>query len=175
MGCCGSKTEEQRQSTRYSTKMGYDSTAELENPLQTETQLKPSPRNDINQARTHEVYVTLDVDTAHPKLKINGKSLHWIGESSQRNFDIENCFDEEPFVLGKTGRALKTYWEVDVKEKDDWVLGVAKATAHRKGPLAFRPNDGFWVIRLSNGQRLKAMEDEERVLDVGIPDKLIVV
>ncbi|CAB1345464.1 unnamed protein product, partial [Coregonus sp. 'balchen'] len=163
----------------------YDSTAELDNPLQTETQLNPSPRNDasvrsrkdtaefdINKARTHEVYVTLDVDTAHPKLKINGKSLHWIGESSQRNIDIENCFDEEPFVLGNTGRALKTYWEVDVKEKDDWVLGVAKATAHRKGPLAFRPNDGFWVIRLSNGQRLKAMEDEERVLDVGIPDKV---
>ncbi|CAB1345463.1 unnamed protein product [Coregonus sp. 'balchen'] len=67
---------------------------------------------------------------------------------------------EEPFVLGNTGRALKTYWEVDVKEKDDWVLGVAKATAHRKGPLGFQTNDGFWVIILSNGQDLKAMEDE---------------
>ncbi|KAK6291855.1 hypothetical protein J4Q44_G00376400 [Coregonus suidteri] len=124
---------------------------EARHPLQTETQLNPSPRNDasvrsrkdtaefdINKARTHEVYVTLDVDTAHPKLKINGKSLHWIGESSQRNIDIENCFDEEPFVLGNTGRALKTYWEVDVKEKDDWVLGVAKANGSQEGAVGFQ-------------------------------------
>ncbi|KAM9401084.1 butyrophilin subfamily 1 member A1-like isoform 4-T4 [Salvelinus alpinus] len=127
---------------------------------------------DINQARSHEVDVTLDVDTAHPKLKIDGKSLQWTNESQQRNINIENCFNEEPFVLGKMGSPLKTYWEVNVKEKDDWVLGVTKATAHRKGPLVFRPKRGFWVIRLSNGQRLKAMEDEEHVLEKGIPDKV---
>ncbi|XP_071234548.1 butyrophilin subfamily 1 member A1-like isoform X1 [Salvelinus alpinus] len=132
---------------------------------------KPNKQN-INQARSHEVDVTLDVDTAHPKLKIDGKTLQWTNESQQRNINIENCFNEEPFVLGYTGRALKTYWEVNVKEKDDWVLGVAMATAHRMGPLAFSPTNGFWVIRLSNGQRLKAMEDEEHVLDKGIPDKV---
>ncbi|XP_064787335.1 E3 ubiquitin-protein ligase TRIM68-like isoform X3 [Oncorhynchus masou masou] len=175
MGCCGSKTEDQ----------SYDSTARQENPLQTGTQFKPSPKKDasarsrkntvefdINQARSYEVDVSLDVDTAHPKLKINGKSLQWTNESPQRNINIEKCFDEEPFVLGNMGRARKSYWEVNVKEKDDWVLGVAKATAHRKGPLVFRPTGGFWVIRLSNGQRLKAMEDEEHILEKGIPDKV---
>ncbi|KAM9401083.1 butyrophilin subfamily 1 member A1-like isoform 3-T3 [Salvelinus alpinus] len=175
MGCCGSKPEDQ----------SYDSIARQENPLQTETQFKPPPKKDasassrkntaefdINQARSHEVDVTLDVDTAHPKLKIDGKSLQWTNESQQRNINIENCFNEEPFVLGKMGSPLKTYWEVNVKEKDDWVLGVTKATAHRKGPLVFRPKRGFWVIRLSNGQRLKAMEDEEHVLEKGIPDKV---
>ncbi|XP_064787341.1 zinc-binding protein A33-like isoform X3 [Oncorhynchus masou masou] len=166
MGCLESKTEEQIQSPVDST------TKDKENPSQSETQLKLSPKKDINQARSHEVDVSLDVDTAHPKLKINGKSLQWTNESPQRNIDIENCFNEEPFVLGKMGRPLKTYWEVNVKEKDDWVLGVAKTTANRKGPLAFSPTNGFWVIRLSNGQRLKAMEDEEHVLDKGIPDKV---
>ncbi|XP_064787334.1 E3 ubiquitin-protein ligase TRIM68-like isoform X2 [Oncorhynchus masou masou] len=171
---------------RDSTKdKSYDSTARQENPLQTGTQFKPSPKKDasarsrkntvefdINQARSYEVDVSLDVDTAHPKLKINGKSLQWTNESPQRNINIEKCFDEEPFVLGNMGRARKSYWEVNVKEKDDWVLGVAKATAHRKGPLVFRPTGGFWVIRLSNGQRLKAMEDEEHILEKGIPDKV---
>ncbi|XP_024270585.1 butyrophilin subfamily 1 member A1 isoform X9 [Oncorhynchus tshawytscha] len=173
MGCCGSKPEEQKQ----------------ENPLLTDTHLKLSPKKgqgvtkmhqqdpsrrlqNINQARSHEVDVTLDVDTAHPKLKIHGNSLQWTNESPQRKIEVENCFDEEPFVLGKMGSPLKTYWEVNVKEKDDWVLGVAKVTANRKGPLAFSPTNGFWVIRLSNGQRLKAMEDEEHVLDKGIPDKV---
>ncbi|XP_024270596.1 butyrophilin subfamily 1 member A1-like isoform X1 [Oncorhynchus tshawytscha] len=161
MGCCGSKTEDQMPIIRDSTK---DKNASARSR-------KITAEFDINQARSHEVDVTLDVDTAHPKLKINGKSLQWIDESPQRNIDIENCFDEEPFVLGNMGRAWKSYWEVNVK-KDDWVLGVAKATAHRKGPLVFRPTGGFWVIRLSNGQCLKAMEDEEHVLDKGIPDKV---
>ncbi|XP_064787336.1 E3 ubiquitin-protein ligase TRIM68-like isoform X4 [Oncorhynchus masou masou] len=151
MGCCGSKTEDQNASAR-----SRKNTVEF----------------DINQARSYEVDVSLDVDTAHPKLKINGKSLQWTNESPQRNINIEKCFDEEPFVLGNMGRARKSYWEVNVKEKDDWVLGVAKATAHRKGPLVFRPTGGFWVIRLSNGQRLKAMEDEEHILEKGIPDKV---
>ncbi|XP_024270580.1 butyrophilin subfamily 1 member A1 isoform X4 [Oncorhynchus tshawytscha] len=179
MGCCGSKPEEQIESTVDSTNK------EQENPLLTDTHLKLSPKKDasarsikktakfdINQARSHEVDVTLDVDTAHPKLKIHGNSLQWTNESPQRKIEVENCFDEEPFVLGKMGSPLKTYWEVNVKEKDDWVLGVAKVTANRKGPLAFSPTNGFWVIRLSNGQRLKAMEDEEHVLDKGIPDKV---
>ncbi|XP_029610195.1 butyrophilin subfamily 1 member A1 isoform X2 [Salmo trutta] len=133
---------------------------------------KKTAKFDINQARSHEVNVNLDVDTAHPKLKIDGKSLQWTNESPQRKIIVENCFDEEPFVLGNMGSPLKSYWEVNVKEKDDWVLGVAKTTANRKGPLAFSPTNGFWVIRLSNGQRLKAMEDKERVLDKGIPDKV---
>ncbi|XP_029610200.1 butyrophilin subfamily 1 member A1 isoform X5 [Salmo trutta] len=175
MGTFGSKPGKQKQSTGDSTKKGYDSTAEQENTLQTDASVRSKKKTaniEIFQARSHEVDVTLDVDTAHPKLKIDGKSLQWIDESQQRNINIENCFDEEPFVLGNMGRAWKSYWEVNVKEKDDWVLGVAKATANRKGPLAFSPSNGFWVIRLSNGKRLKAMEVEEHVLEKGIPDKV---
>ncbi|XP_064787342.1 butyrophilin subfamily 1 member A1-like isoform X4 [Oncorhynchus masou masou] len=160
MGCCGSKTEQ------------IESTVDSTNKDASARSIKKTAKLDINQARSHEVDVSLDVDTAHPKLKIHGKSLQWTNESPQRNINIEKCFDEEPFVLGNMGRARKSYWEVNVKEKDDWVLGVAKATAHRKGPLVFRPTGGFWVIRLSNGQRLKAMEDEEHILEKGIPDKV---
>ncbi|CDQ75954.1 unnamed protein product [Oncorhynchus mykiss] len=118
MGCFGSKPEEQK-STVDSTKKGYDSTAEQENPLQTDTHVKLSPKKDasarsikktakfdIYQARSHEVDVTLDVDTAHPKLKIHGNSLQWTNESPQRKIKVENCFDEEPFVLGKMGNLL---------------------------------------------------------------------
>ncbi|XP_023837697.1 butyrophilin subfamily 1 member A1-like isoform X3 [Salvelinus sp. IW2-2015] len=169
MGCFGSKPEDQMPIIRDSTK-DKDASA---------SSRKNTAEFDINQALSHEVDVTLDVDTAHPKLKIDGKSLQWTNESQQRNINIENCFNEEPFVLGKMGSPLKSYWEVNVKsywevkvKKDDWVLGVTKATAHRKGPLVFRPKGGFWVIRLSNGQRLKAMEDEEHVLEKGIPDKV---
>lgn len=44
MGTVGSKPGKQKQSTGDSTKKGYDSTAEQENPLQTETHLKLSPK-----------------------------------------------------------------------------------------------------------------------------------
>eukprot|EP00063_Salmo_salar_P037084 XP_014011919.1 PREDICTED: butyrophilin subfamily 1 member A1-like isoform X2 [Salmo salar] len=123
--------------------------------------------------KLHEVDVTLDVDTAHPNLLIDGKSVCWIKETPQRLCN-EKMFDEDPYVLGIMGRAWRTYWEVNVEKKDDWVLGVTKATANRKGQLVLSPANGFWVISLSNGGRLKAMDDKEHVLDKDIPDKVAI-
>ncbi|KAM9400973.1 butyrophilin subfamily 1 member A1-like isoform 2-T7 [Salvelinus alpinus] len=126
---------------------------------------------DIDVKHLNEVDVTLDVDTAHPNLLIDGKTVRWIKETPQR-LCSEKMFDEDPYVLGIMGRAWRTYWKVNVEKKDDWVLGVTKATANRKGQLVLSPANGFWVIRLSNRERLKAMDDKEHVLDKNIPDKV---
>ncbi|XP_071233967.1 butyrophilin subfamily 1 member A1-like isoform X1 [Salvelinus alpinus] len=136
--------------------------------LQTVTQ-----PTDIDVKHVHEVDVTLDVDTAHPNLLIDGKSVRWIKETPQRPCS-DKMFDEDPYVLGIMGRAWRAYWEVNVEKKDDWVLGVTKATANRKGQLVLSPVNGFWVIRLSNGGRLKAMDDKEHVLDKDIPDEVAI-
>nr|XP_046174371.1 zinc-binding protein A33-like [Oncorhynchus gorbuscha] len=121
--------------------------------------------------KLHEVDVTLDVDTAHPNLLIDGKTVSWIKETPQR-LCSEKMFDEDPYVLGIICRAWRAYWKVNVEKKDDWVLGVTKATSNRKGQLVLSPANGFWVIRLSNGGRLKAMDDKEHDLDKDIPDEV---
>ncbi|XP_029610182.1 butyrophilin subfamily 1 member A1 isoform X7 [Salmo trutta] len=160
----------------------YKCCRDTQNPPQQDTPSQPDKQadqllqtvnqpTDIDVKHLHEVDVTLDVDTAHPNLLIDGKTVRWIKETPQRLCN-EKMFDEDPYVLGIMGRAWRTYWKVNVEKKDDWVLGVTKATANRKGQLVLSPANGFWVIRLSNGGRLKAMDDKEHVLDKDIPDKV---
>lgn len=85
---------------------------------------------------------------------------------------------DEPYVLGTIGRAWRSYWEVDVKDKVDWVLGVARETAVSGGKLDLsRPRRGYWFIRLSNGETLKAKspttpDDDDCLSGKDIPEKV---
>ncbi|XP_029508155.1 zinc-binding protein A33-like [Oncorhynchus nerka] len=160
----------------------YKCCRDTQNPPQPDTASQPDEQadqllqtvnqpTDIDVKHLNEVDVTLDVDTAHPNLLIDGKTVSWIKETPQR-LCSEKMFDEDPYVLGIMGRAWRAYWKVNVEKKEDWVLGVTKATSNRKGQLVLSPANGFWVIRLSNGGTLKAMDDKEHVLDKDIPDKI---
>ncbi|KAL0166851.1 hypothetical protein M9458_038695, partial [Cirrhinus mrigala] len=48
------------------------------------------------------------------------------------------------------------YFEVQVKGKTDWVLGVARESIDRKGKIKLSPNNGFWTVVLRNGNEYKA-------------------
>lgn len=115
--------------------------------------------------------VTVDQTTAHPNLKVfdDGKAVQWEKEAQQTN---ELGYDVEPCVLGTFGRSDRTYWEVQVEDKDDWLLGVARSETDRKGQLVLKPSKGFWVIQLSNTQSLKAMNENEEVIDKNLPKKV---
>lgn len=116
--------------------------------------------------------VTLDKASAHPNLQVSedGKTVWWGDEPQPTN--NEQCFDVEPYVLANIGRSLRAYWEVSVEDKDEWVLGIAWSKVDKKGQLVLSPANGFWVIRLSNRERLKAMNDEEKVIEKAIPNKV---
>ena len=113
------------------------------------------------------VNVTLDGSTAHPNLEVDEKTMRWTGVGT-----------DEPYVLGTIGRGWTSYWEVDVKDKVDWVLGVARETAVSGGKLDLsRPDRGYWFIRLSNGETLKAKspktaDDDDCLSDEDIPEKV---
>nr|XP_023837677.1 butyrophilin subfamily 1 member A1 isoform X2 [Salvelinus alpinus] len=131
-----------------------------------------------NEARSHEVDVVLDGKTAHSQLKIshNGKVVEWVTQKGEPQTeidknDIDKHFDEDPYVLGSMGRAMRAYWEVCVKENKDWVLGVTRATANRKGQLVLSPDNGFWVVRISNGENLKTFMGDD-VLKERIPHRV---
>ncbi len=105
--------------------------------------------------------VTLDPDTAHPDLILSddGKQVR-CGDIRQKLSDKPERFDYCVCVLGKEGFSSgRFYFEVQVKGKTDWDLGVVRESINRKGPITARPRNGYWTVRLRNGNEYKACDD----------------
>ena len=44
------------------------------------------------------------------------------------------------------------FWEVEVGDAHSWDLGVCRDNVARNGRVAMSPQNGFWVIRLHDGE-----------------------
>ncbi|XP_070785877.1 E3 ubiquitin-protein ligase TRIM39 [Enoplosus armatus] len=115
--------------------------------------LEPSPvRTQPRMKRIQEyaVDVTLDSNTAHPRLIISEdtKSVR-CADRHQLLPDNPERFDRVVCVLGRemisSGRC---YWEVEVGGKTDWDLGVARQSINRKGKIEVTPRNGYWFLSL---------------------------
>ncbi len=105
--------------------------------------------------------VTLDPDTAHPNLILtdDGKQVRH-GDIRQKLSDKPERFDTCVNVLGKEGFSSgRFYFEVQVKEKTKWTLGVARESINRKGTITLSPSDGYWSVWLRNGDEYEACDD----------------
>ena len=112
--------------------------------------------------------VTLDADTAHPRLEISddGKSVKDTGTIRYLPSN-EKRFDSHIFVLAKEGfTSGKHYWEVDVSDRKSWALGIAQESVTRKGTLTLSPKNGFWVIGFAGGREYWAHTDPWTRLNV---------
>ncbi|XP_030634690.1 zinc-binding protein A33-like [Chanos chanos] len=112
------------------------------------------------------VDVTLDPDTAHPKLILSddGKQVT-CGNTRQNLPDNPERFDRCGNVLGKEGFSSgRFYYEVEVRGKTDWDLGVARESINRKGKITLSPEDGYWTIWLRNGDEYEALADPDVLL-----------
>ncbi|XP_014894320.1 E3 ubiquitin-protein ligase TRIM21-like isoform X2 [Poecilia latipinna] len=102
---------------------------------------------ELKRITTFAVDVKLDSATAHHCLVLSndGKRVRDGGEKPKAPDDPER-FDTFGSVLGinrlNRGRA---YWEVEVKNKSGWDLGVARRSANRKGVLKVNTDNGYWV------------------------------
>ncbi|XP_059839370.1 E3 ubiquitin-protein ligase TRIM39-like isoform X2 [Hypanus sabinus] len=96
----------------------------------------------------NRVSVTLDVETASPRLDVSEdrKSVRCIG--TQRNLpETGKRFTHWFCVLGSEGfTSGRHYWEVEVAGNRCWWLGVAAESVERKGWFRLSPETGFWVI-----------------------------
>ncbi|XP_039358203.1 E3 ubiquitin-protein ligase TRIM39-like [Mauremys reevesii] len=99
------------------------------------------------------VDVTLDPDTAHPKLILSEDQKRVrLGDTRQDLPDNPERFDTYPEVLGAEGFAGgRRYWEVEVGDKTGWELGVCRESVSRKGESTFSPGNGFWVVGMEDG------------------------
>ncbi|NXV73740.1 TRI39 ligase, partial [Atlantisia rogersi] len=112
--------------------------------------------------------VTLDVDTAHPRLEISdqGKSVKDTGTNRSVPSNAKR-FDSHTYVLAKEGYTSgRRYWEVDVGGRRNWALGVARESVTRKGVLTLSPEKGFWVIGFVNEREYWAYTDPWTPLNV---------
>ncbi|TRY98154.1 hypothetical protein DNTS_033087 [Danionella cerebrum] len=107
--------------------------------------------------------LTLDLDTAHPSLNISDFDTK-VEEGRVRS--------QEPDTLQRFTRFFgvlataqyssgKHYWEVDVRDKGVWYLGVTTEYSNRKGFVNLSPSAGYWSLCLQD--RLYANEEDSRV------------
>ena len=66
--------------------------------------------------------------------------------------DHPDRFDTVVIVLGREGfTSGRHYWEVQVGDKDDWYLGVARSSVNRKGRISVSATQGYWALAMKKG------------------------
>ncbi|XP_078112328.1 LOW QUALITY PROTEIN: E3 ubiquitin-protein ligase TRIM39-like [Sander vitreus] len=107
---------------------------------------------DLKRVQQYAVDVTLDPDTAHPNLILSedGKQVK-LGDVRKNFPDNPERFDTCVIVLAKQSFSSgRFYYEVQVKGKTSWDLGVARESVNRKGLIILSHQNGYWVIGLRN-------------------------
>ncbi|XP_054475297.1 E3 ubiquitin-protein ligase TRIM21-like [Anoplopoma fimbria] len=115
-------------------------------------QMKKLFEAELKRVQQSAVDVTLDPDTAHPYLILSddGKQVKH-GDVKKNLPDNPERFDSCANVLAKQSFSSgRFYYEVQVKGKTEWDLGVARESINRKGEITLSPQDGYWTICLRN-------------------------
>uniref|UniRef100_H3A6I5 Tripartite motif containing 69 n=2 Tax=Latimeria chalumnae TaxID=7897 RepID=H3A6I5_LATCH len=111
--------------------------------------------------------IDLDMDTAHPQLGVTTSSgVKSISHDAfgKKHSNNAKWFMKYLFVLGSTGfTSGRHYWEVEVKKKAAWILGVINESVDRNGDLALHTDCGIWWIRVSKGT-LSSMTNKQLTL-----------
>ncbi|XP_067441795.1 E3 ubiquitin-protein ligase TRIM39-like [Thunnus thynnus] len=130
--------------------------AQLEETLSKE--MKKLFEAELKRVQQYAVDVTLDPDTAHPHLILSDDGKQVNHSDVKKNLpDNPERFSDCVCVLGKQSFSSgRFYFEVQVKEKTDWDLGVARESINRKGQITARPQDGYWTIVMRNGNEYEA-------------------
>ncbi|TTA69399.1 Nuclear factor 7, ovary [Bagarius yarrelli] len=104
------------------------------------------------------VEIRLNPRTAHTHLSISDdrKQVSYTSKEQEvpenpKRFDrVTNVMSKEAFISGRH------YWEVEVGDKTDWDLGVARNSVNRKGKFTVSPSNGFWTLSLRSGNQYTA-------------------
>uniref|UniRef100_G3Q4W9 Uncharacterized protein n=1 Tax=Gasterosteus aculeatus TaxID=69293 RepID=G3Q4W9_GASAC len=131
--------------------------AELLQELQQE--IRELQARGIELVQLEQIDVTLDPETASGWLVLSPDRKK-VAVGSQKNnlvLDSPRRFNSCVCVSGKQSFATgRRYWVVQVGNKTDWDLGVARESINRKGAIAVRPDSGYWAICRRKGAGLNA-------------------
>ncbi|XP_069015434.1 E3 ubiquitin-protein ligase TRIM39 [Embiotoca jacksoni] len=138
--------------------------ANIERQLHSE--LKNLSVQEHEKMQQYAVDVLLDPRTANPWLVLSedGRQVQ-DGDVEQKLTDIPERFDTAPCVLALRGFTTgRHYWEVDVRDKTAWDLGVAQESINRKGVVMLSPEDGYWTVCLRKGIEYRACAGQAELL-----------
>ncbi|MEQ2189136.1 hypothetical protein GOODEAATRI_022125 [Goodea atripinnis] len=107
--------------------------------------------------------LTLDPDTAHANLLISDFDTKVEeGRVRSQEPDLPGRFNRFCGVLATAQYASgQHYWEVDVRDKGVWYLGVTTECSNRKGFVNLTPSAGYWSLCLQD--RLYANVEDGRI------------
>ncbi|XP_014832931.1 PREDICTED: E3 ubiquitin-protein ligase TRIM21-like [Poecilia mexicana] len=131
--------------------------AHLEETIR-EKKMKKLLEVELKSVQQFAMDVTLDPDTAHLDLILSddGKQVR-DGDVRKKLPDNPERFSLFSNVLGQQSFSSgRFYFEVQVKGKSDWTLGVARESVDRKGDISLCPQNGFWTVGLRNENSYKA-------------------
>lgn len=78
--------------------------------------------------------------------------------------DDPRRYDVAIAALAKTAfTSGKHYWEVQVKDRSCFVVGVASEMAPRKGVILYRPSIGYFTLHRLNGKNYKQSDKPELI------------
>uniref|UniRef100_A0A8C4ZEP6 E3 ubiquitin-protein ligase TRIM39-like n=1 Tax=Gadus morhua TaxID=8049 RepID=A0A8C4ZEP6_GADMO len=103
---------------------------------------------ELKRVQQYEVDVTLDPDTAYPRLTLSedGKQAK-IGSAAKELPDNPKRFTEYTYVLTRQSFSSgRFYFEVQVKDNNNWCLGVARESINRKGKITVKPVKSYWIL-----------------------------
>uniref|UniRef100_W5L234 Uncharacterized protein n=1 Tax=Astyanax mexicanus TaxID=7994 RepID=W5L234_ASTMX len=156
------------------TDISVDSYLSVETVRNTLSQLQKSLNEEFSETlfatglkriQQYSVNVTLDPDTANPYLILSddGKQVRH-GDTEQNLLDNPKRFTLYFNVLGKEGFSSgRFYYEVQVRGKTNWTLGVVRESVNRMG-IPPTPQNGFWTLELKYGNEYTAGSDPPVIL-----------
>ncbi|KAI5613956.1 hypothetical protein C0J50_3870 [Silurus asotus] len=120
--------------------------------------------------------VTLNPDSANPQLILSadGKQVR-RGDTKQNLPDTPQRFTYDRAVVGNQSFSSgRFYYEVQVRGKTHWILGVMRENINRKEWIMLRPRYGFWTVGLYenryvvNDDTIVPLTLREKVENVGV-------
>ncbi|XP_037622280.1 E3 ubiquitin-protein ligase TRIM21-like [Sebastes umbrosus] len=113
---------------------------------------------ELKRVQWSAVDLTLDPDTAQPKLILSGDGKQVKNSNVYKNLpDSPKRFDRGFNVLAQQSFSSgRFYYEVQVKGKTAWDLGVVRESINRKGEITMSPQNGYWTISWLYGGRYYA-------------------
>ncbi|KAM9335140.1 E3 ubiquitin-protein ligase TRIM21-like [Symphorus nematophorus] len=132
------------------------------------TEKKKLLEAELKRAQWYEVEVTLDPQTASPWLILSddGKRVS-LGDMKKTLPNSPERFYPGGGVLAKQSFSSgRFYYEVQVKERVKWAVGVVKESINRKGKVRKSQEGGLWMLSLRKDSEYRASGDREVYLSL---------